>query len=81
MNSTILYLISYVLGAALCFYLWQKFKDKDYLWLFLLGLLSVIFDLIKLATSFTVQPYSSIISIVFSIAVIILVVKIVAKRR
>lgn len=81
MSSTTIYLIIYILGTVLCFYLWQKFKEKDYLLLFFLGLMSVIFDLVKLIAPFNFQPYSSIMSIGFSTVVIVLVVKIVLKKR
>jgi hypothetical protein len=81
MSLGISYAVTYIVGTALCFYLWIKSKDNDYLWLSLLGLLSVIFNLARLITPFDWQPYTSVVSIVFSVTVIVLVVKILIKKR
>ena len=81
MSSGIFYVIVYAAGSALCFYLWNKSKDREYLWLSLLGLISAAFNLVRVTTSFVWQPYASIASIGFSITVIALVVTVLAKRR
>ncbi len=87
MNSAFFYTIIYLLGTVFCFYLWKKSKDRDYFWLALLGLTSIVFNSVRyiflniLGIPFALEGYLYIISILFSIIVIGLVLKILFKKH
>jgi uncharacterized membrane protein YjjB (DUF3815 family) len=83
MNPSLSYAIIFSLGTVLCFVLWKKSRDRDYLWFSLLGIASATFNVIRffVLDALNLQPYLSIASIIFSVAVIGIVLAILLKKH
>jgi uncharacterized membrane protein len=75
------YEIVYALGTGIAFYLWEKTRDKDYVRLFSLGLLSVFFQLVVSVSSASWRPYIYIADPIVATIVIGLVLAVLLKKH
>ncbi len=47
MNFHFLTIILHSLFALFCVFVWKKYKDKNYFWVFIINILALVFDVYK----------------------------------